>query len=428
MEQLTSSALSKIVDVILNFILTFSVSLSNKSMSSIIRDKRSPYWTACFTVHVGPQKRQLKKSTGSTNKEQAKLIALKLDEAGRGRLSAEEVMAVLNKVKDLRTRQVSWRSFDDVLRLAVGKGLDSRTTRDYVKAWLDRARGEVAVATFERYESVAERFLASLGPKADRDSSQLAEADILGFRDDEAGRVSVSTVNLSMKILRGIFADAGLVGDIIKKVKPLKKRGKSAVRRPFTLEEVKKVLAVCDAEWRSLVLFGYCTGGRLGDLATLTWENIDLAANELRYESGKTRRVVAVPLAKQLREHLEQMPAGDNPKQALHPRAFEVVHRLGRVGSLSNDFYEILVSAGLAKARSHKRDEDVKSKRAGKRNSSELSFHALRHTAVSLMKIAGVGEAVAMDLVGHESAEISRQYTHVDHATKLEAVNRLPPL
>jgi integrase len=231
-----------------------------------------------------------------------------------------------------------------------------------------------------------------------------------------------------MKILRVMFAGARAVIEIIKKVKPLKKRGKATLRRAFTLEELKKILAVCDSEWRSLVLFGFYSGGRLGDLATLTWENIDFEAGELRYESGKTGRAIKVPLARPLREHLEQMPAGDNPKQPLHSRAFDVVTRQGRVGSLSNDFYEILVSAGLAKARSHKRDEKEKSKRDGKRNSSELSFHALRHTAVSLLKIAGVGEAVAMDLVGHDSADISRHYTHVDHATKLEAVNRLPVL
>lgn len=99
----------------------------------------------------------------------------------------------------------------------------------------------------------------------------------------------------------------------------------------------------------------------------------------------------------------------------------------GRVGTLSNEFYRVLVSAGLVKNRTHHKDERKKG-RAGHRAQSVISFHALRHTAVSLLKTAGVGEAVAMDLVGHDSAEISRHYTHVDHETKLDAVNRLPVL
>ncbi|TXH17581.1 MAG: site-specific integrase [Hyphomicrobiaceae bacterium] len=397
-------------------------------MSSIYRDDRSPYWTACFTAYVGQQAKQLKKSTATADKELAKLVALKLEEAGRGGLSADEVKRILEAIGDLRARRAAHRAFDDVLRLVVGAGLENRTTRSLVESWLERTKGEVAPATLQRYEAVASRFLESLAGKAEQDSDSLTETEILRFRDGEAARVSVATVNLSLKILRVMFADARAVSEVIKRVKPLKKRGKATVRRAFTLEELKQILAACDDEWRSLVLFGFYSGGRLGDLATLTWENIDLAGGELRYESGKTGRAVKVPLAKPLREHLEQMPAGDNPKQPLHPRAYEVATRQGRVGSLSNDFHEILVSAGLAKARSHKRDESAKSKRDGKRKASEVSFHALRHTAVSLLKMAGVGEAVAMDLVGHDSADISRHYTHVDHATKLDAVNRLPVL
>jgi hypothetical protein len=37
-------------------------------------------------------------------------------------------------------------------------------------------------------------------------------------------------------------------------------------------------------------------------------------------------------------------------------------------------------------------------------------------------------EAVARDLIGHESAEISRHYTHTDETSKREAVTRLPDI
>ena len=401
-------------------------------MSSIYRDDRSPFWTACFTAYVGQQAKQLKKTTATADKELAKLLAVKFEEAGRGALTVEKVKTFLAEMRDLRTQRAARRAFDDVLRLVAGTGLESRTTRSFVDGWLERTRGEVAHATWQRYDAVATAFLKSLGGKADQDIGQVRQEDIARFRDGEARRVSTSTVNLSLKILRVLFAAAEssrvVSRNEARHVALLKKRGKAAARRAFTLEELKRILAACNEEWRSLVLFGFYSGGRLGDLATLTWENIDLARSELRYESSKTGRVVLVPLAKPLREHVERLPAGDNPKQPLHPRAFEVVTRQGRVGSLSNEFYETLVSAGLVKARSHKRDENEKSRRTGKRAPSLLSFHGLRHSAVTMLKLAGVGEAVAMDLVGHDSAEISRHYTHVDHATKLDAVNRLPVL
>jgi len=44
----------------------------------------------------------------------------------------------------------------------------------------------------------------------------------------------------------------------------------------FTLPELRSLLAVANDEWKSLILFGLYTGQRLGDLARLTWQNVDL--------------------------------------------------------------------------------------------------------------------------------------------------------
>jgi len=84
-------------------------------------------------------------------------------------------------------------------------------------------------------------------------------------------------------------------------------------------------------------------------------------------------------------------------------------------------------AAGLVAPRSHKAPKEKK-RRNARRNVSEISFHALRHTAVSLLKSAGVSDAIARDLAGHESAEISRLYTHIDQDTKRSAVNKLPEI
>jgi len=55
-----------------------------------------------------------------------------------------------------------------------------------------------------------------------------------------------------------------------------------------------------------------------------------------------------------------------------------------------------------------------------------LSFHCLRHTATSLLKNAGVSDAIAMDIIGHESKAISANYTHIETNTKRKALNALP--
>ena len=307
-----------------------------------------------------------------------------------------------------------------------------QTVRAYVEMWLARTKGEVSPATWVKYEKTARLFLASLGGKAEHDMSAVKREDITRFRDEQGCRVATSTANVALKIVRLIFAAAEMdevisrnEARLVKKLKVGPEAGSK--RRAFTLQELQKLLSVCDEEWRSLVLFGFYTGARLGDLAFLTWQNLDLESGELAYTSRKTRRTVIVPLSDALRTNIEAMPAGDDPRQPIHPRAWETVKREGRTGTLSRQFGELLADAGLVAPRSHAAKKDGAG-RSGRRAVSEVSFHCLRHTANTLMKKAGVPEAVVRDIVGHDSAEVSRLYTHMDGSAKRDGVNRLPKL
>ena len=66
--------------------------------------------------------------------------------------------------------------------------------------------------------------------------------------------------------------------------------------------------------------------------------------------------------------------------------------------------------------------------RSAKRAANGLSFHSLRHTAVSLLKDAGIPEAVVMELVGHESKAMRAHYTHVGAEALAKAVAALPAI
>ena len=63
--------------------------------------------------------------------------------------------------------------------------------------------------------------------------------------------------------------------------------------------------------------------------------------------------------------------------------------------------------------------------RDAKRSSNGLSFHALRHTAVSLLKDAGIPEAVVMELVAQDSKAMSAHDTHVGTEALAKAVAAL---
>jgi len=45
-----------------------------------------------------------------------------------------------------------------------------------------------------------------------------------------------------------------------------------------------------------------------------------------------------------------------------------------------------------------------------------------------LLKNAGVSNAVAQDLIGHDSEAVSRNYTHIDPETRRAALDKMPEI
>ena len=57
---------------------------------------------------------------------------------------------------------------------------------------------------------------------------------------------------------------------------------------------------------------------------------------------------------------------------------------------------------------------------------SELSFHSLRHSAVTMLKASRLSDVFAREIVGPESAAVSRQYAHLSTDDLRKAMQRLP--
>jgi integrase len=206
------------------------------------------------------------------------------------------------------------------------------------------------------------------------------------------------------------------------RVKLLKSTTESK-RRAFTFNEIKRILKACgdDTEWRGLVLFGLYLGRRLGDLARLTWRAVDLDTGEVAFSTRKTGRRIVLPLVPPLGDYLASLPVSDNPNAFIFPRAASAK----RTASLSNQFRDILVAAGLVEPRPRGHKSTGKG-RDQAREASEISFHSLRHSGVTMLKAASVSDFMAREIVGHESAAVSRQYTHLTTDHKRAAMQRLP--
>ncbi|HZI32326.1 MAG TPA: tyrosine-type recombinase/integrase [Candidatus Binatia bacterium] len=381
-------------------------------MASLRKKDRSPFWFACYTL---PDGRRTQRSTGTTERRKALALAVKYEQAADA--------AAAGRFTEAAARRV----IADIYALANAEAMPNSTCRSFFKVWLDRKSLEADENTHERYTGVATQFLDHIGRKADMDIKKITPTDVAAFRDAAAQRLAVGTSNLMLKVLRSAFAVArreGLTDDNpAERVAVLKKRQTDSERRPFTLSELKRLMDVANDEWRGMILFGLYTGQRLGDIAMLKRLNLDLDQNEIRLKTGKTGRRQILPLTTPLLEYVKKLTTGDAPDAPLFARAYEIVQKQGRTGTLSNQFHKILVDAGLAKKRSHR---STGKGRSASREQNDISFHSLRHTATTLLKAAGVSDAVAREFVGHDSAAVSQNYTHIPTDTLRKAANKLP--
>ena len=376
-------------------------------MASIWKHPKSRFWTACYTDRDG---RQRKRSTKTTDRRAALRVAQDLEDAHRLNLTGHQVR----------------RLYSETALTLAGEGFASQGTKDFMEGWIQRREPELAKSSVSAYRQAITKFLGHLGERENVPLDRLTEKDVLSFRDALGAEFAPVTANNLLKMLRVILRAARLDGlmqaDIAARVKILRAvKDEGEGRRGFTLEELRTVLAVAgEGEWRTLILLGLYTGQRLGDVAGLRWSAVDLVAGDVRFITRKTRRSVLVPICTPLREHLLALSAPDDPAAPVLPRAAG----LG-VSHLSREFGELLARAGLREERTHERRKE----RTGQRRElNALSFHSLRHSATSIMKNAGVSAAVVMDIIGHDTAEMSAHYTKIERGAKLAALEMMPEL
>jgi integrase len=372
-------------------------------MAFIWKHPQSQYWIARFFDLQGKRRnRSTRVAAQEKKRKEAQKIAEAYEEAANKRRTSRQVRQVIA----------------DLHKEITGDDLPTHSLREFSASWLERKAPEVAPGTLAFYRGAITKFTAFLGTKADAELAEITSEDVVAFRNHEAKTLAPKTVNHDLKALRMLFRaarrDKVLVDDPCEFVSVTKK-GSTVRRRPFTIPELKAVLAVAGDEWKSLILFGLYTGQRLGDLASLTWQNVDLERGEIRLVTRKTSKTL-------------NLPASDVPDAPFHPRAFAIVNEQGKTGHLSNQFADLLADAGLREKKAHRKTGEAGVGRGVGSGTGGLSFHCIRHTAVSLMKDAGIPEAAVMELVGHDSEQMSAHYTHVGREALQRAAGALPEL
>jgi len=402
-------------------------------MASIHKQTGRPNW---FCAFYDPEGFRRFRSTGTENAKIARTICVNVERAAaltrQGKLSNEKALKLVRETCDAiaethgklaanRAEAVLKPAVEEFIRIAGGE-FTSYTVRGWLDSWI-AGRTDASKATVIEYRRIIEMFLKFLGARADRALTTLQPRQIEDFKASQTTRVAPSSVNKCVKVLKASLNAAvksrQLEFNPAQHVEFIEAESEGESRRPFTSKELSALLTHASAEWRTMIFVAFYTGLRLRDCANLTWRNVELHTNTLNVLTEKTKRRQVLQLAEPLARHLSSM-AGDNPDAALCP----ALH--GKNASwLSSQFYAVMVKAGLVQERGH---QSTGKGRDARRESNPISFHSLRYNTTSALKSAGVSDSVAMDIVGHETASISRNYTKIDDTAKRAAVNKLPDI
>lgn len=225
--------------------------------------------------------------------------------------------------------------------------------------------------------------------------------------DDKAAEKTKYTESVVLRQLvnfalsRNMLADDPLKGLKLQKPKPTK-------QPCWTLEQVTTILAHSGDDVLPAFTLLAETGMRFGELAWLTWDDIDLAANILRVQpkegwKPKTRDQRAVPLSPTAKRVLEALPRRWRWVVTMPPSRSCPEH--GRRWSERRL---------LAKLKLVLKTVQLPGK-----------LHTFRHAFVSNAQLQGIPEAVVRKWAGHVDQRILDQYTTVhDHASQ-SAMQRL---
>lgn len=171
----------------------------------------------------------------------------------------------------------------------------------------------------------------------------------------------------------------------------------------FTREDEEKVLQAAREvgdDWFAVCVIARHTGLRYGDIACLTWSEIDFNAKTIRLKPRKTLRhgiAVAIPMVDEVLEVLWSIRKDMTEVFPIHARRYGICyHGWG--------FAEILARAGLT--------------------DKGYTFHSWRHTAATRLAESGATKDIRKAILGHTTDENAERYDHAEYLQeKLAALN-----
>jgi len=247
-------------------------------------------------------------------------------------------------------------------------------------------------------------------PIALRPLDQVDRVDIAQLRDAWIrARVSASTIQKRMALLSHLYTTArrewGLdVENPLRDVsKPLVNNRRTRIIMP---DELQAITAQCAPALAALVRLARLSAARLGELATLQWQDVDLDARTMTFpltKNGTARTVPLVPDALALLNGMKPSKAAGSVFGISSATATQAWRRA--VVRARREYERTCVEQGTVPDGDYLRD---------------CHFHDLRHSAITEFAERGLSTLKLASISGHKTVGMLARYTHIN-ASRLAA-------
>lgn len=321
------------------------------------------------------------------------------------------------------------------LRKEIDAGLYQKnkniTLDKYFTEWQQRKRGSIKGNTLKLYKSCYYNHLSPvMGSKRVR---SIERREVYQLQDSLSGRLSFSTANNVIKVLKMILDDAVqddiLIKNPVSGIKALKEN-KGAVEtyhRALTEHEQQRFMeALKDNYYYEFIALLLCTGMRFGEAAALTWQDIDHKKNVIHIRNNMTyteegKSVVGTPKSN---SSIRDIPMNDTIKGILSMQR----KKMGTIIPIGTGNVFIAVYGGTVQNKEINRT--ISNTLADLEKQGEhiehFTAHALRDTFATRYIEQGGNPQTLKTILGHSSLSMTMDlYAHVLPNTKQKEMDNL---
>lgn len=289
--------------------------------------------------------------------------------------------------------------------------IDRKMTFSQLAEWYMQLKSVQALSSHRQISVYVRKFLMEFG---NRTVTSLKPADLedLQIKRKEQGYAPASidqeVAHAQIMVNKAFMNDLVDIGaiSVFKRVRKVLKANGNARDRILSPEEF---VALCDhapKHLRDILVMGYYTGMRLGEILPLTWEKVDMKARVIRLEATDTkdREKRAIPICEALYHVLKAIPRSIDP-------SCRVFTYMGHgLSDIHTGLRRACKAAGIVYGREAK---------------DGFVFHDLRHTFNTNMRRAGVADSVIMSITGHSTRAMFDRYNTIDQGDKDHAISSL---